>query len=415
MRLISDIDTERVAAPHRVDAQDSTPLDRAERIVTGSPLAAPDGVQGPPRAPSRTGLRIGVLCEFAPRKLGSWEGWLVAVANEVKRRGHKLDVYGREPIHHDVRSAFEDVGARWRLLAELEGQPARAVRRLASEYDVLHLNYMAPRQLAALLAFAAAPTAVLFVDHSSINDLAAVSGRSRFARFVDRVTLSRIKYHIGVSNYVGSVARQRYGLPANRFRVIHNGVDIARYHPRGGPADWNEFRILAVANLIPEKGVQHLIRAFAALSVPRARLMVAGDGPQESSLRELADELGVSARTTFLGLRDDLPDLLRTTDVFVHSAVWQEAFGLTVAEAMASGCPVVASHIGAMEELVDESCGVLLPPGDVPALAAALHRLAHDAPLRQRMGERARQRAVDLFGLDRCIKRHLDLCEEVAG
>jgi glycosyltransferase involved in cell wall biosynthesis len=101
--------------------------------------------------------------------------------------------------------------------------------------------------------------------------------------------------------------------------------------------------------------------------------------------------------------------------VFVHSAVWQEAFGLTVAEAMASGCPVVASQIGAMEELVDGSCGVLLPPGDVPALAAALHRLAHDAPLRQRMGERARQRAVDLFGLDRCIKRHLDLCEEVAG
>ncbi|HJU64894.1 MAG TPA: glycosyltransferase family 4 protein, partial [Gemmatimonadaceae bacterium] len=267
---------------------------------------------------------------------------------------------------------------------------------------------------AALLAFAAAPAAVLFVDHSSINDVTTVSGRSRLARLADRLTLSRIKYHVGVSNYVGAVAKQRYGLPTSRFRVIHNGVDVTRYHPPNTAAEWPEFRILAVANLIPEKGVQHLIRALAALPVPQARLLVAGDGPQEGSLRELADELGVGQRTTFLGLRDDLPDLLRSIDVFVHAAVWQEAFGLTVAEAMASGCPVIASRIGAMDELVDDSCGVLVAPGDVPELTATLHRLAQDAPLRHRLGEHARQRAVELFGLDRCINRHLDLCEEVA-
>ena len=119
----------------------------------------------------------------------------------------------------------------------------------------------------------------------------------------------------------------------------------------------------------------------------------------------------ISTISRFLGLRTDLNSVLRDADIFVHPAVWQEAFGLVIAEAMATGCPVVASQIGAVPELVvDGVTGLLVPPGDSDAIAGALERLAMDPELRNRLGEAARKRAERMFDLESCVRHHLEWC-----
>ena len=125
----------------------------------------------------------------------------------------------------------------------------------------------------------------------------------------------------------------------------------------------------------------------------------------------LASELGVAERTRFLGLRSDLSAVLQDADIFVHPAVWQEAFGLAIAEAMATGCPVVGSNVGAVPELVvDGVTGLLVPPGDSHAIAGALEQLAMDPELRNRLGQAARTRAEQIFDLEKCVEQHLEWC-----
>lgn len=359
-------------------------------------------------------LRIGLLIDLAPRKLGSLELWLLGVAAECRRRGHELEIFGREPLHAMVARRLSDLGVRWTPLEQLLRHPLRSILRMARGFDVLHLNLLAPRHPVALMAYSAWPARVLLVDHFSGPVDGADTPRGAGHALLDRATLVRVSGLAGVSGYVRDRTVRRFGFPRARARTIYNGVDVDRFHPDGAlPGRAPEVRIITVAYLIREKGVEFLLHAFARLGAHRARLLIVGDGPEEARLRQLSDLLGIAPRTEFLGLRDDVPDLLRGAHVFVHPCLWQEACGLAVLEAMASGCAVVASRAGALPEIVrDGQTGLLVPSGDAAALAAALDRLLGDAALQARLGQAARGAAVQHFGLSACVAAHLDWCEE---
>lgn len=292
----------------------------------------------------------------------------------------------------------------------------RGAIRLAREYDVLHLNLFAPRSRVALIAYAAWPARVLFVDHLSGPTASEDVPPSAMSRWLDRATMARVAGVAGVSNYVRDRARARFTLDRSRVRTIYNGIDLSRFRPGAESRGWaGEIRIVTIANLAPEKGIHHLIGAVARLPDEDVRLVVVGDGVEAERLQLLASMLGIGARTEFLGLRDDVAELLRDADVFVHPAVWAEAFGLTIVEAMASGCPVVASHVGAIPELVEDGVsGLLVPLGDEVALADALRRLLRDPAAQARLGRNAKRRAAGRFTLAACVERHLAWCEEAA-
>jgi glycosyltransferase involved in cell wall biosynthesis len=144
-------------------------------------------------------------------------------------------------------------------------------------------------------------------------------------------------------------------------------------------------------------------------------LRIVGFGRLEAPLRALAADLGLADRVQLLGMRDDVPDLLRHADVLVHPATWGEAFGLTVAEGMASGCGVIATRTGGIPEIVtDGEDGLLVPPGDEIALAEAIDRLAFDPALRARLAAAGRRTVERAFSLSRCVRQHVDCREEVA-
>jgi glycosyltransferase involved in cell wall biosynthesis len=358
-------------------------------------------------------MRIALLMDLAPRKLGSTEAWLVALAEEARARGHDLDVFGRPPAHPEVAARLARAGTGLRTLDELVARPAAAVARLA-RYDVLHLDFLQPRSPAALLAYAAWPARVLFVVRSDARPGAAPAWRRLASAAADRVTLARVDSLAAVSRHVRDQACARFGLPLPRARVLYNGVDTRRFRPRGGPAreGWPTF--VTVAHLVPHKGIDVLLRAFALARGGGARLRVVGDGPELPDLQVLARGLGLGGRVHFLGLRDDVESQLRAADAYVHPTL-VEGFGNAVAEAMACGLPVVASRAGGIPEVVEDGVsGLLVPPGEVAPLARAIERVARDVALRRALGASARARVVERFSLDEAVAAHLDWCEERA-
>ncbi len=163
--------------------------------------------------------------------------------------------------------------------------------------------------------------------------------------------------------------------------------------------------VLQASRLEPWKGQAVLIDALARLKdVPGWECWVAG-GPQKggeeeflAELRSAADRAGIGNRVRFLGQRSDVPRLMVAADVYCQPNTGPEPFGLALVEALYAGLPVVTSGFGGAAEVVDDSCGVLTPPGDAGAVAAALAALVRDPARRRALGAAGPDRAAELCG-----------------
>lgn len=206
--------------------------------------------------------------------------------------------------------------------------------------------------------------------------------------------------------------------PRGKLRVIPNAVDTSRFRPDAGARAearrrlgiGGEFVWLAVGRLMWKKDYGSMLRAFAGQS--EALLLIAGAGPQESELRELAGRLRANVR--FLGLRSDVAELMAAADAFVMSSL-VEGLPVVLLEAAASGLPCVATSVGgAAEAVLHERTGYVVPPGDPAALASAMLRLA-SMPLeeRRRMSQAARTHAAERFELNIVLDRWEQLYREL--
>ncbi|MEW6074248.1 MAG: glycosyltransferase [Planctomycetota bacterium] len=192
------------------------------------------------------------------------------------------------------------------------------------------------------------------------------------------------------------------GVPAERLRLIPSAVDDSRLAaPPLAPGERAAVRaafgadpdapvLLALASLVPRKGLDVLLDALARLAPmpPGLRLWIAGDGPERGALEARARAGGLAAQVRFLGRREDAERLLAACDVLVLPSR-REGLGVAALEGMAAGRPIVASRVGGLAEAVgeegEEEAGLLVPPGDPAALAAALARLLAAADLRARL------------------------------
>jgi L-malate glycosyltransferase len=202
-----------------------------------------------------------------------------------------------------------------------------------------------------------------------------------------------------------------------RFAVIPNGVDLSRFAapaPRCGIR--SELGIPAtapvlgvVARLEAEKGHRFLVDAMPAIleAAPDAWLLLVGDGSEADVLRAQAASLGrrVASRICFVGRREDVSAITADLDVAVLPSL-REAQGISILEAMARRVPVVATAVGGIPEVIS-SCvdGILVPPGDPAALAAAIGRLLADPELRRRIGDAGYQTVADRYSIDAQVRR----------
>ncbi len=225
-----------------------------------------------------------------------------------------------------------------------------------------------------------------------------------------------------VSSELRALHAERTGFPADRISVIHNGVDTERYSPKrsagmklraqlGIAAE--EFCIGCVGNLMPVKGHRSLFQALEvfertafANEVPKWRLLMIGDGPERPGLEELVRSRGWSNRVSFLGLRDDIPELLNAFDSYVLPSL-SEGMCNSLLEAMAIGLPVLATATGGNPEvIVDGKSGHLCPPADAPGLADRLLGLYHHPDVRQQFGKQARERVEQEFSISAMVRQY---------
>ncbi len=306
-------------------------------------------------------------------------------------------------------------------MAQSSLQVRRIVDRLSP--DLVHAN----TTRAALLALAARsrsgpPT----IAH--IRDLAPPG---RAADLVLSLVARRAEAVVANSAFVAD----RFGDSRGRVRVIHNPIDLERFHPSraDGGAVRAELGIAAdtvvltvVGHISPIKGQDRAIAVLADLvaagcdvalllvgsvkfASPGARLDNSAFGER---LPHLASELEVADRVRFLGERKDVPNLLAASDVLLMP-FWREPFGRVAVEAMAMAVPVVASEVGGPAEIVRAGVdGILLPAREPSEWSRAIEPLLADAPLRRRLGENARARAVD-FGVEAHVAQVLALYREL--
>ncbi|HZH16372.1 MAG TPA: glycosyltransferase family 4 protein [Archangium sp.] len=360
-------------------------------------------------------MRIAFIVGTPPKKLGSLEQWVLGVCAEALRRGHTVDLFTLLPVHPVVQQELDRLGVGFGSIESLRAAPVAAARRLAS-YDLIYANMLPPRSKVAFSCYAAWPASLVFVEHCGDMSMPVAPLRRYLSRALDQVTLLRVNELVGVSEYVRGRDVERFGLDVRCTRVIHNGVDPGRFTTEKTPNPSGALRMICVSQLIPEKGIDVLLRAMTLTRAQDCTLRVVGYGRMEEPYKALVRELGLEKRVEFLGMRDDVHLLLRDAEACVHTPILEEAFGLAVTEGMVSGCGVIATRSGGIPEIIDDGVnGLLVPKGDAAALASAIDTLAFDPALRARLGAEGRRKVERAFTLSRCISEHVDCMEQVAS
>lgn len=232
---------------------------------------------------------------------------------------------------------------------------------------------------------------------------------------LDRLTARYARAEVCVSRAVARFQQERTGLPPGFFRVIENGIDLSRFGP-GSPGERNAAAplVLSIGRLDPQKDFPTLLRAWQTVSarVRNARLAIAGVGPEDSSLRSLSRGLRLE-NVEFPGFVQDVPGLLRSASLYVQPSAW-EGFGLTVAEAMACGLPVIVSDADSLPELVTHGqTGLVVPKGEPVPLAEAMAQLLQDPERAAALARAARAEALGRFSVDRMVADYADLYREL--
>jgi phosphatidyl-myo-inositol alpha-mannosyltransferase len=350
-----------------------------------------------PRSP----LRIGLFAPYDLARAGGVGNQVRAQARALRQLGHDVRVYGpaSAPLGTGETAISGAVTVTFGGTESGIGLDPRGAFRVARlfasrTFDIVHVHEpLVPAVPWFVLRQARAPIVATFHVHRE-------TGHRWYplAQRWLRSLMNRVHCRIAVSEPARrTIARHFPGT----YQIVPNGIDVDAFRvSRPRPAEFvaGRLHVVYIGRLEHRKGVDRLIHAMARVqqSVPEARAVIVGDGPERRRLLDTARLLGVDAEFTGRVDDADLPGYVQAADVVCSPALGGESFGIVLLEAMACEKPIVASRIEGYEILVGRArCGALVAPGDKEALAGSLVTLLRDRSLRQALGahglEAARQ------------------------
>lgn len=387
-----------------------------------SPASSPQAPSCRP-APSAAGGRPRLLILTVGFDVGGAEQLILTTSPRLQRDGFEVTVVCLKGWGI-LGDELEARGVRAVALGARRAWDVRAFGRLLSilRRDRIQIvqGHMFRANLAARIVGRLASVPIVVTAHHDTDVWMRF-----YHRFIERLTAPLSDSVTACSEAVRRHALGVLGLPPGLVRTLPNAIEIPEEEgdPRARErvrrelgAARDDLLVGSLGRLVePKKGLAVFLAAAGLLArdFPRARFALVGEGPARGPLEERAAREGVSHCTTFAGLRRDVPEVMRAFDLFVQPSLW-EGFGLTAVEAMAVGTPVVASLVGGVEEVVaDGQTGILVPPGDAPALAAACARLLRNRDLAERLGRAGVDRARARFGIERLVRDLEELYREL--
>ncbi len=222
---------------------------------------------------------------------------------------------------------------------------------------------------------------------------------------------SRMAIVITISHNVAESFAE-LGVAQRSMKVIYNGVDLAPYQElHRTTSHWTRTFILGtVVRLEPNKGIHYLLRAFHTLllSIPHARLVIVGDGSERKQLEWLSRRLSIDRVVQFVGFQqpEKIPHWLQSFDCFILPSIERESFGVSIVQAMAAGCPVIASRLGGIPEIVhDGETGLLIAPKDSEHIVYATLSIYQHPDMAMERARKAYAMVEKEFTLDHMIEQ----------
>ncbi len=364
-------------------------------------------------------------------RVGGLENGVVNLLNNMDRARFRHIVVALSDCDEKFCARVSRDDVRFLSLRKPAGHGFRLYPRLFRLFRELRPAIVHTRNLAALEmavpAWAAGVPVRIHGEHGW--DARDPQGTVRKFRLMRRAYRPFVTHYIALSGHIAAYLNQSIGVAQERLSRICNGVDARRFCPAegGGVAADVPFRagdhfvFGTVGRLQEVKDQLNLVRAFAHLlelrpaERARLRLAIVGDGPLRGAVEEEIARAGIGGQVWLAGERADVPDLMRSMDVFVLPSR-AEGISNTILEAMACALPVVATDVGGSGELVAVGrTGALAPPSDPQALGRAMEAYVVDPLLARCHGAASRQRIEDEFSLDGMVTRYADLYARLLG
>lgn len=302
----------------------------------------------------------------------------------------------------------------------------KKVRETINKYglNIVHATFYPFYSPVLLVATIGKNCKLIYSDQESriSRPLRGVKSLFRFLR--NRFYQKYIHAIIADARFIRECQERDHFTKPDKVPVIYNGVNVQRFSRTDALQRSEILRtlkisqessvIVTIAQCISAKGLNYFIEAADSIlkERPNSVFFIIGDGPERSRLEQQTVALGMGNNVIFTGMRVDTETFLSVADIFVLLSVWEEAFAFSLLEAMASGCPIVATRIGAIPESVaDGVTGILVPPRNARATADAILELLNDDALRLEMGMAARKRVEDHFSLEQWVNKTIELYE----
>jgi glycosyltransferase involved in cell wall biosynthesis len=354
-------------------------------------------------------------------KYGSMEEQMFFLAQAFRAEGSLFLPLFQNPSRPDRTgtAAFEAAGLPTACLSlgKFQWVTLRQLVALIDQHRIqlVHWNFYSPLNRYLWMLSAMRPRLQhYFTDHNS-RPVPQPGPPPALTRLVKRALLCRFRKVWCVSTFVQDCLVQQRSW--SNLKCCLHFINTDRFCPapavrqqvRAAQAVQDKFVVLVVANLIPEKGVDVVLRALKDTPADVV-LWVVGTGADASRLEDMSRELQVSERVRFFGLQPQVQPFLQAADCLVCPSLWAEAAGLTNLEGMSTGLPVLASRIGGIPEYVaDGQSGFLFPAGDHQALTALLRRLHDDPQECRRLGANGRADMIQRFSVHSKLNEYLDL------
>lgn len=360
-----------------------------------------------------------ILQVITSLQTGGAETLVVNLIPRLRAKGHEVDVCVFNGVETPLmkRLRKENPGIRIWKLGHGYYNPLHILKltRLMRKYDIVHTHNSSP-QLFVAIASLLTRSHICTTEHNTSNRKRKI----KLFKPIDAWMYHRYKHIICISTIAEKLLREYLGNQwttsgtacYNKISTIDNGIDVEAFHAAAPLPDAHhdeKFVITMVAMFRPQKDQDTLVRALASLPNDYV-LWLVGDGERKEAVKALAEQQGVGDRVTLWGARNDVPRILKSSDVICMSSHW-EGLSLSNIEGMSAGKPFIASDVNGLRE-VTKDYGLLFPEGDAHALAALLRKLHDDVDFYHHVAQRCYQRALQ-YDINDTVRKYQAVYDKI--